>query len=176
QEGAAGRERVNGRFTVKGRRIGFQVAAYDRTRPLVLDPVVSYATYLGGAGDQTGAGIGVDAVGNIYTAIRTLPSSPVSAPAQIVKLSKDGQTLLYAVELGGMTPRGLVVDPAGNAYVISECGYGDPTCPFLHPLAEGRPQVSHGDFGSFVTKLGPSGALLFSTSMGGFRQVRACGI
>ena len=176
QEGAAGRERVNGRFTVKGRRIGFQVAAYDRTRPLVIDPVVSYATYLGGAGDQTGAGIGIDAVGNIYTAIRTLPSSPVSAPAQIVKLSKDGQTLLYAVELGGMTPRGLVVDPAGNAYVISECGYGDPTCPILHPLAEGRPQVSHGDFGSFVTKLGPSGVLLFSTSMGGFGQVRAGGI
>ena len=76
QEGAAGRERVNGRFTVKGRRIGFEVAAYDRTRPLVIDPVVSYATYLGGAGDQTGAGIGVDAAGNIYTAIRTAAEQP----------------------------------------------------------------------------------------------------
>ena len=82
QEGSAGRERVNGRFTVKGRRIGFEVAAYDRARPLVIDPVVSYATYFGGAGDQTGDGIGVDAAGNIYMAIPTAPSSPVSGPGR----------------------------------------------------------------------------------------------
>jgi hypothetical protein len=176
QEGSAGRERVNGRFTVKGRRIGFEVAAYDRTRSLVIDPVVSYASYLGGAGDQTSDGVGLDAAGNIYVAIRTEPSSPVAAPGQIVKLSSDGQTLLYTVSLGGMNPRGLAVDPAGNAYLIGECGYGDPTCPILHPLAQGRPLSSHGDTETLITKLGPTGALLFSSPMGGDGTVVPGGI
>jgi len=45
-------------------RVGFQVATYDTSRPLVIDPVVlSYSTYLGGNSGESGAGIAVDADG-----------------------------------------------------------------------------------------------------------------
>src|SRR6187431_790945 len=46
--------------------IGFHVGAYDRTRPLIIDPVLSYSTYLGGSGLEEGNGIAVDATGAAY--------------------------------------------------------------------------------------------------------------
>src|SRR2546427_12683521 len=44
----------------------FQVAAYDASRPLIIDPVLFYSTYLGGSGDDIGNSIAVDAAGNAY--------------------------------------------------------------------------------------------------------------
>ena len=70
QDSATGRKLVDGRFRIRGSRIGFEVGAYDRARPLVIDPVVTYSTYLGGTGGESGVGVGVDAAGNIYAAIR----------------------------------------------------------------------------------------------------------
>ena len=61
------------RHTVEGgyvhrspHQIGFRVGAYDRTRPLIIDPVLSYSTYLGGSGVDEGNGIAVDATGAVY--------------------------------------------------------------------------------------------------------------
>ncbi len=45
-------------------QVAFQVAAYDQSRPLIIDPVLSWATYLGGSGFEAGTGIAVDATGN----------------------------------------------------------------------------------------------------------------
>ena len=42
------------------------VGRYDHARPLVIDPVLSYSTYLGGSGDDQATGIAVDAGGNAY--------------------------------------------------------------------------------------------------------------
>ena len=50
---------------LKGDHITFEVARYDKTRPLVIDPVLAYSTYLGGS-TRTGHGIAVDASGNAY--------------------------------------------------------------------------------------------------------------
>src|SRR6187431_1632102 len=47
-------------------QIGFRVGAYDRTRPLIIDPVLSYSTYLGGSGVDGGDSIAVDATGAAY--------------------------------------------------------------------------------------------------------------
>jgi hypothetical protein len=174
QDSATGRKLVDGRFSIRGSRIGFEVGAYDPARPLVIDPVVTYSTYLGGTGSEHGVGVGVDAAGNIYAAIET------GATGQFVKLSADGQTLLYSVTLGDMLPHGLVADAAGNAYIVSTCPYsfsggGPPVCPTRKSLASGRP-TSQGDFATYVTKLGPTGAILFSTSMGGLGSVTPGGI
>ena len=104
----------------------------------MIDPVVTYSTYLGGTGRENSVGVGVDAAGNIYAARQSWP--------QVVKLSADGQTLLYSVTLGDMRPFGLVADAAGNAYVVSTCPYDFAdvqfVCPTLKSLTSGRPTVS----------------------------------
>jgi Beta-propeller repeat len=75
QEGDGGRHAIAGSYVRKGpHQVGFHVAAYDPVRPLVIDPVLSYATYLGGCGAETGFGIAVDATGAAYVTGQT--SSP----------------------------------------------------------------------------------------------------
>ena len=41
---------------------------YDITRPLIIDPVISYSTYLGGTGQSAVTALTVDAAGNLYAA------------------------------------------------------------------------------------------------------------
>jgi hypothetical protein len=169
QESAQGRVRVDGRFRLQGRRIAFDVGDYDRARPLVIDPVVTYATYINGGG----RGIGVDASGNIY----------VTTGVAILKLSADGSTLLWSTIFGDMRVGALVVDPGGNAYMLGTCPYNRSgiiyVCPTVNPtgntLASGHAQ-SQGDIGGYVLKVSPGGSLLFSTSMGGVGSVTPGGI
>ena len=52
-------------YVAKGKEVGFQIAAYDTSKPLIIDPVlVNYSTYLGGSNSDLGLGIAVDAAGN----------------------------------------------------------------------------------------------------------------
>ncbi|MGH9269288.1 MAG: SBBP repeat-containing protein, partial [Acidimicrobiales bacterium] len=61
------RREVAGDFVMKGEReVAFQVAAYDLTRPLVIDPVLVYSTFIGGKANDFGFGIAVDGAGNAY--------------------------------------------------------------------------------------------------------------
>src|SRR5207302_8150820 len=61
------RTKIEGRYVLKdAHRVGFKVAAYDQSRPLVIDPTLIYATYLGGNGGEQGIGIAVDAAGAAY--------------------------------------------------------------------------------------------------------------
>src|SRR5439155_1215912 len=69
---AGARQAVPGGYARLGRdTIGFTVGAYDRARPLVIDPTVSYATYLGGSAPDSGLGVAVDASGNAYVTGQT---------------------------------------------------------------------------------------------------------
>jgi len=139
----------------------------------VIDPVVSYSTYYGGSASEFGRSIGVDGVGNMYVVVNG------SGGNRIVKLSADGHTLLYSVTLGDATPMALVADATGNAYVLSRCAYPRSgitfNCPTMNGLASGRPQAQ-GDAGAYITKLAPSGSMLFATSMGGVGSVATGGI
>lgn len=67
QDGPRGRTTISGRYAMKGRReIGFEIGAYDRSRPLVIDPVLNYSTYLGSAGADDAFAIAVDSAGQAY--------------------------------------------------------------------------------------------------------------
>jgi hypothetical protein len=67
QEVAGDRKAVEGNYVLASRnQIGFQLGEYDHSRPVVIDPVLSYSTYLGGSGEDGGSGIAVDASGNAY--------------------------------------------------------------------------------------------------------------
>ncbi len=67
-QNVAGQQRtVSGGFVLRGGdRVGFDVGSYDRTKPLVIDPVVAYSTYLGGSFSEVPGGIAVDASGSAY--------------------------------------------------------------------------------------------------------------
>jgi hypothetical protein len=64
------RQEIPAAFAMHGRQVGFDIGAYDTTRPLVIDPTVQYASYFdaGTGGDATGWSVAVDTNGNIYLA------------------------------------------------------------------------------------------------------------
>ncbi len=186
QEFGGGRKVVDGRFILKSRReVGFEVGAYEANRPLVVDPVLVYSTYLGGSGGDFGTGIAVDASGSAYitgsagsanfpTANPLQASSGGSFDAFVAKLNASGSALVYSTYLGGNgidTGYGIAVDGSGNAYVA---GLADSTnFPTVNPI-----QAANGGIrDAFVAKLNASGsALVYSTYLGGSGLDLALGI
>ena len=141
-----------------------------------------YATYLGGASDDSGLGIAVDSSGNAYVTGQTQSTNfplmnPLSASLQFIdafvtKLNAGG-VLLYSTYLGGTGVEqgtGIAVDNIGNAYVT---GSTNSATDFPHTL--GAFQTSnHSTLGSdngFVTKLNTTligaASLIYSTYLGG---------
>ncbi len=130
---------------------GFRVGAYDRGRPLLIDPaVVVYAGYLGGDGEDTANGIAVDDAGNAYVTgsvasdESTFPVAagpdltmnggalPLPTDAFVAKVRADGTGLAYCGFIGGdANDEGLAVavDDAGNAYVAGGTGSTESTFP-----------------------------------------------
>lgn len=61
------RKGISGRYALRrSREISFEMAAYDVGKPLIIDPVLGYSTYLGGSGYEQALGITVDASGSVY--------------------------------------------------------------------------------------------------------------
>ncbi|MBI3014117.1 MAG: SBBP repeat-containing protein [Candidatus Tectomicrobia bacterium] len=162
-------------------RIGFEVAAYDASKPLVIDPVLSYSTYLGGTGADFGNGIAVDSSGNMYvtgyTASANFPTANPVPPglnaggydAFVTKLSATG-ALVYSTYLGGSgddRANGIAVDGVGNAYVVGSTNPLDHLYSNDFPTKEALQAQFGGHTDAFVTKLNASGGLVYSTYLGG---------
>ena len=127
-----GTRKVEGHFVVTGEHeIGFELGAYDTSRPLVIDPVISYSTYLGGTGFDSAKGIAVDGAGNAYiTGQSNSLDFPTVPPFEnafggsnnvfVLKLNPAGTSLVYSTTIGGSgdeSGNGIAVDASGNAYV-----------------------------------------------------------
>lgn len=171
-------------------RVGFEVNGYNPAKPLVIDPVLSYSTYLGGSDYNYATGVAVDSAGNTYiTGYTTSVDFPVDGGVQgifaggscdtvvntapcfdafVSKLNPQGTALIYSTYLGGTgDDRGvrIAVDSSGQAYVA---GFTDSTD---FPTA-GALQGSNGGgscgttayptpcYDAFVTKLSASGSSL----------------
>ena len=189
QEAGGERQEVAGRYVLKGRGgVGFEVGPYDKTRPLVIDPVFEYATFLGGAGDDRGLGVAVDSEGHAYVCgLTTSANFPVrdaayatmggTSDAFVAKLSADGKSVLWATYYGGSgneQARGIAVDAQGNAYITGVTdsgvnGVNDPgNIPRSNPLQPAKGSSTFTD--AFVAKLSSGGTdLLYSTYLGGWR-------
>ncbi|MBI3300513.1 MAG: SBBP repeat-containing protein, partial [Deltaproteobacteria bacterium] len=132
--------------------VTFQVAAYDTTKPLIIDPTLSYSTYLGGSGNEAGRSIAVDSSGNAYvTGGTTSTNFPTVSPLQatngggadafVTKLNPAGSALIYSTYLGGSGDDdsfGLAIDASGNAYVTGN------TASTNFPTTSGSFQTTYG--------------------------------
>ena len=175
---------------------GFWVGDYDRNLPLVIDPVVSFSSYLGGASLDVAWGVALDPLGNIYVAGETLSSDlrrgATNAPAAyqtnyaggtiagrgdaFVAKFNNTNGLIYLTYLGGSGDDGalgLAVDSLGNAYLT---GYTDSTNFPMANLSSIQPAISgmaDTNFNvypvdAFAAKLDPNGtSLLDATYLGG---------
>jgi hypothetical protein len=169
---------------VGAHRIGFDLEGYDDSRPVLIDPVLAYSTYLGGNGIDDGAAVAVDAAGDAYVVGNTESTDFPTANARqgsyaggtpegfVAKLDASGSALLYSTYLGGPTSRnglatyahGVAVDAAGNAYVVGETS--EHNFPTVNAAQSAYVQGSLS--AAFVAKLSASGsALVYSTFLGG---------
>ena len=194
------RREVSGRYVRSGaHQVGFEIGAYDRALPLVIDPMVSYGTFLGGGGDDGAFSIALDSAGNIYvagiTASASFPLTAGFAPlrtfsgdtdAFVAKLNPQGTALVYATYLGGSdqdTAMAVTVDGQGNAYVTGGTNSKDfpVTSAAFQPRFGGTggsslPPFSRPAGDGFVAKLGPSGTLVYSSYLGGTGMDQGYGI
>jgi Beta-propeller repeat len=192
-----GRTYVDARYVMRGaNRVGFEVGAHDARKALIIDPILSYSTYLGGDQDDLGNAITVDGSGSVYvTGGTTSTNFPVTSGAVqstyggadggyqgvngdifVTKLSPDGSSLVWSTYIGGSGD--------DNAYSIAVDGTGvyltGGTNSSDYPVTSGvyRPTSGVGLTDVLVTKLDPTGsALLYSTHIGvGGEGIRGFGI
>jgi hypothetical protein len=176
----AGRRRdVDAAFTVGGDgTIRFRLGTYDQTEKLVIDPALSFSTYLSSLAEQANL-IATDASGNSYVSGIATLGFPVtsgafagctncttnSAVTFISKLSADGSTLIYSTVIGGNSfaqPTGIAVDKNGNALVSGWTGASD------FPTKNGQsiaPQ--NNNYVGYLVSLSPDGSSLnYGTLLG----------
>ncbi len=195
QETRDGRRAIAGSYRIRGRHNGayevtFDIEPFDTALPLVIDPVLSFTTFFGGASNTRGnvsQAIALDTEGNVYITGNTdsgntglpvtpgavQPTSGGSSDVFVAKLDASGTTLLYCTYLGGADSDaglGIAVDASGNAYVAGE------TRSTNFPVSSNAFQKTYGggSFDAFAVKLNPTGtALLYSSYLGGSTEDHA---
>jgi hypothetical protein len=184
------RREVAGGYAMAGPgRVKFELARYDASLPLVIDPVLVYSTFLGGSStvlispNEAASSIAVDSTGNAYvtgfTTSLDFPTTPgafdtalatvgtiVTGDVFVTKLDPSGSSLVYSTYIGGNggdQGTGIAVDAAGNAYVTGLTASTD------FPTTPGAFDATHnGSSDAFVAKLDATGStLLYSTYLGG---------
>jgi hypothetical protein len=202
QEAEERRQRVEGHYVLLAppaaqgageggrQQVGFMLGRYDRARPLIIDPVLVYSSFLGGSGEDIAYSIAIDSAGNAYltgqTASLTFPGVSAGSiqpaaggglDAFVTKINPAGTAIVYSTFLGGSgddTALGIAVDGAGNAYLTGQ------TASTAFPgVGAGSIQPSYGggSFDGFVTKLNAAGsAIVYSSFLGGGGFDRGYGI
>jgi beta-propeller repeat-containing protein len=176
QELNGNRQKIDSQYVLaENGEVSFKIAAYDRARPLVIDPVLSYATFLGRSDTEVAESIDVDAEGNAYitgfTESLDFPTAnafqPESAGGQeifVTKLNRDGSALIFSTFLGGDEDdegKDIAIDQDGNIWLTGWTGSAN--FPTKNPL---RPYA--GSVDGFIVKLkGDGSTLSFSTFLGG---------
>ncbi|HWY58881.1 MAG TPA: SBBP repeat-containing protein [Terriglobales bacterium] len=188
---AAGKEKTtplpDGQYLLTGpTRVRFRLPIYDRTRSLVIDPVLSYSTFLGGSNDNFGNAIAVDKSGHAYvTGATTSVDFPTTSGAFettyqgdngsgyqsvigdvfVTKFNRSGSGVIYSTYIGGSggdSAYGIALDTKGNVYLTGATNSSNfPVTPGVYqPICCGLNDV-------FVSKLSPSGSkLIYSTHFG----------
>ncbi len=172
-------------------QIAFELGAYDSRLPLVIDPVLLYATYLGGTGGDVAYGVAVDSQGtNTYvTGVTNSTDFPTATGARqtsnkgngdafVTKISSSGEQsgstttkLVYSTYLGGSqsdTATAIAVDAGGDAFVTGTTSSSDFPIVTKNTTTTVFQPAYGGNGDAFVAQMNSTGdALTYSTYLGG---------
>ena len=190
QEKDGQRELVNVSFKTAGKKeVAFALGDYDHRRELVIDPSVTFATYLGGTAEDDGYAIAFDGSGNSYVTGQTKSTDfPTVAGGHsttnaggfdvfVTKISADGSSLVFSTYVGGSgddSGNAIQVDGSGDVFVAGGTGSSS-----NFPTTTGALQTTYGGGGldAFVFELASSGgSLVYSTYLGGSGNDAALGL
>jgi hypothetical protein len=181
QEIAGRRRNVPIELRLAGLTASFRLGPYDRQQPLRIDPVLSYATYVGGAGYDAGYAIATDGLGGVYV---TGTTASIGFPAYgsgvnsnndafVMKFDESGN-LIYTTVLasdGNTSGQAIVADSSSNIYIAGTTEASN------FPATPGAWQTVFGGIAdAFAAKLDPSGNLVYASYIGGTGQEAGTGI
>jgi Beta-propeller repeat len=201
QKTADGTQPVTGSFVLRSdNRVAFRVGDYDRSRTLVIDPVLTFSTYLGGSGAESCTAIAaapagfvphcpavaVDSASRVYVAGATTSSGSFPVPSGtpptlnggadvfLVRFDSTGNALDYTTYVGGSGteyPSGIGVDSGFNVYIAGTTNSGDfPTTTGAFQSGPGSANTNH----VFFSKFDSSGSVnLYSTYLSGTTGIDA---
>jgi hypothetical protein len=170
QEAKGQRAEVECSYSVlESDEVGLSLSNYNRSAELIVDPIITYSTYLTGTSPDIPAGIAVDSSGYAYiTGSTSSADFPVTSGTYqgnqdvfVTKLNPTGTGLIYSTFMGGTsqdTGRGIAIDNAGNAYVTGT------TSSTNFPVTVNQFTVGQH---AFVLKLGATGNIVYSTALVG---------
>lgn len=156
--------------------VGFELGPYDTSAPLVIDPAISYCSYLGGSSTTAITGVALDGGANLYvTGWTEALNFPIDGAYQaanaggvdviVAKINAAGTGLLYATYIGGKADdkgAAIAVDNLGQAYVTGSTSSSN------FPLVSSNRPALGGSTTAFVLKLNATGnALIYSGYLGG---------
>ncbi len=193
--GSSSRREVSGKYRLLGRNVvGVEVGDYDRSRPLTIDPVLVFSSFLGGGGGDAVTAVKVNSEGMLYALgytnsgdIAGTEGSYSASPAggQDLFLAKINPAAAGSAALVSLTFFGGsgAETPAGLALAAKDIVYFAGTTDSTNlPLAISYQRDLAGGSGkdAFVTKLDLSfpgtDALFYSTYLGGKDADYAVGI
>jgi uncharacterized repeat protein (TIGR01451 family) len=157
----------------------FRLANYDRTRPLVIDPVITHVSVFGGSDEDAVEALAIDKYGQTYvTGVTYSTDFPVANAFQsswnrsssrdyaafVTKINPAGTAIVYSTYLGGAgtEANAILVDSSGRAYVAGGTGSDFPLKNAYQPAFGG------GGSDGFITILSSTGnSLVYSSYIGG---------
>jgi hypothetical protein len=176
---------VDARFALRetrgGREAYFALGNYDATRALVIDPVLSYSTYLGGSAADFGGYVQVDAGGKLYIAHTTGPDGSFIGASgtgvRVTKLDPVSNTVVFITTIAGSgydVAQGLAIGASGSGFASYVTGYtASPDFPTCFGALDCAPHGGGED--AFVTVLDETGAIAYSRFLGGAGDDQATG-
>jgi len=169
QEVAGKHQAIDARYELSANNTArFVLGHYDRRRQLIIDPVLSYSSYLGGTGQDSGYGVAVKGntvyvTGNSGSTDFLGTSSSCCTFVTALNLTSGLVYSTYiSAEVTGYYGNPIAIDGSGNAYITGTTFGGLPI------VTSGLPSTYQGGWSDgFVAKVSPSGTLVASGYLGG---------